>query len=463
MALPVDFAARMRALIGDEYAELEEALAADASVSIRMNPLKYASRLAEAPVPWCGLGYYLPGRLSFTFDPLFRNGTYYVQEAASMFLEQAILEHVRGSVVCLDLCAAPGGKSTHLLSILPEGSVVVCNEVIRPRCHVLAENILKWGYPNHVVTNNDPVEIGRLAHFFDVMVADVPCSGEGMFRKDAASTSEWSVANVGLCAARQRRILRDSWDALKPGGLLVYCTCTFNTEEDEENVRYIADELGATPLAVPVEESWGVRGALKYADPAYRFFPHLTRGEGFFLAALRKEGGKREEPRVGTSGKNGKRKGEERAAVPPSVFSHVRLGEACRPAWNGDRLFLLPPEVQAVYPLLQGRLRVLSAGIEAGGWKGRDWMPSQALALSTALDPSAFPTCEVDDETALRYFRKESLVLPPGTEKGYVLLLCRRRPLGFVKNLGSRANNLYPQEWRIRSHGLPDDFRRLEL
>ena len=449
MALPIDFITRTRALLGDEYAELEKALMADVPVSIRMNPKKSDKHPEATPVPWSHLGYYLPERLSFTFDPLFQNGTYYVQEASSMFLEQAIKAYVKDPVVCLDLCAAPGGKSTHLLSLLPEGSVLVSNEVIRSRSYILAENIQKWGYPNHVVTNNDPAELGELTHLFDVIVTDVPCSGEGMFRKDTDSTGEWSVANVELCASRQRRILHDTWNALKPGGLLVYSTCTYNTEEDEENI--------------PIDPTWGVCGALKYANPVYRFFPHRTRGEGFFLAALRKADGEREELRIKTRNKDKKQKGKKQPDIPASILSAVRASETYQPVWNDIRLSLLPSEVQAIYPLLQEKLHILSAGIELGEWKGKDWVPAQALALSTALNPTAFPVCEVDDEMAIRYFRKEALVLPADAEKGYVLLTYQQRPIGFVKNLGNRANNLYPQEWRIRSSYNPEEIRRLVL
>ena len=222
MALPIDFITRTRALLGNEFDSFEAALQADVPVSIRINEKKGAPiPAADTPdnrVAWCDTGYYLPERLSFTFDPLFHAGAYYVQEASSMFLEQVIRSHVKTPVRCLDLCAAPGGKSTHLAACLPEGSLLVSNEVIRSRSHILAENIAKWGNPNCVVTNNDPKEIGRLTHFFDVIVADVPCSGEGMFRKDTDSTGEWSIANVALCAGRGRRIIHDIWNALKPGG-----------------------------------------------------------------------------------------------------------------------------------------------------------------------------------------------------------------------------------------------------
>ncbi len=241
MALPIDFITRTRALLGEEFDRLEAALSADVPVSIRINPMKGTpAPKAGAPVAWCESGFYLPERLSFTFDPLFHAGAYYVQEASSMFLEQAIKAYVKEPVRCLDLCAAPGGKSTHLASLLPDGSLLVSNEVIRSRSYVLAENIAKWGHPDTIVINNDPEEIGEaLPHLFDVIVTDVPCSGEGMFRKDTDSTGEWSVDNVRLCASRGRRIIHDIWNALKPGGILIYSTCTYNTEEDEENIHYI--------------------------------------------------------------------------------------------------------------------------------------------------------------------------------------------------------------------------------
>ena len=420
MALPIDFITRTRALLGEEFDRLEAALSADVPVSIRINPMKGTSApKAGAPVAWCESGFYLPERLSFTFDPLFHAGAYYVQEASSMFLEQAIKAYVKEPVRCLDLCAAPGGKSTHLASLLPDGSLLVSNEVIRSRSYVLAENIAKWGHPDTIVINNDPEEIGEaLPHLFDVIVTDVPCSGEGMFRKDTDSTGEWSVDNVRLCASRGRRIIHDIWNALKPGGILIYSTCTYNTEEDEENIHYIIEELGAEALPIPTQEEWQITGALRFEHPVYRFFPHKTRGEGFFLAALRKAEGEIEEIRVKSKGK------KERGKAAPS-----------KP------------------------LRVLSAGICLGEAKGKDFIPSQELALSTALTPNAFPSVELEWEDAIKFLKKEALVLPSGTDKGYVLVRYQGLPLGFVKNLGNRANNLYPQEWRIRTGYIPEEIK----
>ena len=310
MALPIDFITRTRALLGEEFDRLEAALNADVPVSIRINSMKGTpAPKAGAPVAWCESGFYLPERLSFTFDPLFHAGAYYVQEASSMFLEQAIKAYVKEPVRCLDLCAAPGGKSTHLASLLPDGSLLVSNEVIRSRSYVLAENIAKWGRPDTIVINNDPEEIGEaLPHLFDVIVTDVPCSGEGMFRKDTDSTGEWSVDNVRLCASRGRRIIHDIWNALKPGGILIYSTCTYNTEEDEENIHYIIEELGAEALPIPTQEEWQITGALRFEHPVYRFFPHKTRGEGFFLAALRKAEGEIEEIVSSPKGKKSEEK-----------------------------------------------------------------------------------------------------------------------------------------------------------
>lgn len=463
MALPIDFITRTRALLGNEFDSFEAALQADVPVSIRINEKKGTpapcAGQPDSRVAWCGTGYYLPERLSFTFDPLFHAGAYYVQEASSMFLEQAIRRYVEKPVRCLDLCAAPGGKSTHLSSLLPEGSLLVSNEVIRSRSNILAENIAKWGNPNCIVTGNDPEEIGRLTHLFDVVVADVPCSGEGMFRKDTDSTGEWSIANVELCAGRGRRIIHDIWNALKPGGLLIYSTCTYNTEEDEENIHYIIEELGAEALPIPVEDEWQITGPLKYDHPAYRFFPHKTKGEGFFLAVLRKANAETEELRF--KSKNKKEKGKAVPTIPEMVKSYLSDAPSFSPEWTGNILRMHPEPVREVYPLLREHLRILSAGICIGEVKGKDFIPAEELALSTALRPDAFPVADLDWDDAIRYLKKEALLLPAGTEKGYVLIRYKGFPLGFVKHLGNRANNLYPQEWRIRTGYVPERVRTI--
>lgn len=462
MPFPIEFITRTRTLLGGEFDQLLAALEMDASTSIRVNPLKGNDLVPEGGefVPWCANGYYLSGRLPFTFDPLFHAGVYYVQEASSMFLEQAIQTYVTRPVRCLDLCAAPGGKTTHLASLLPEGSLLVCNEVIRSRSAILAENVTKWGYPNTVVLNNDPAEIGQtLSGIFEVIVADLPCSGEGMFRKDVGSAQEWSMDNVRLCASRQRRIIHDIWPALKPGGFLVYSTCTYNTEEDEENVHYLIEEFGAEPLAIPVQEDWRITGALRYDAPVYRFFPHKTRGEGFFLALLRKPEGRERSVRL-KSGR--KEKGKKALPIPKEAFDFLSRANDFSFAWDGNFLRAYLKSFMGEYGGLdRSPLRVLSSGICLGEMKGKDFIPSQDLALSVCLNPDAFLVVDLAWEDAIKYLRKESFALPEGTEKGYVLLRYQGFPLGFAKHLGNRMNNLYPAEWRIRSSYLPEERPRI--
>ncbi len=460
MALPIDFISRTKALLGENYPLFEAALQTAPPVSLRINQAKGTSiPQVGTPVAWCSSGYYLPERLTFTFDPLFHTGAYYVQEASSMFLEQAIRSQVNQPVRCLDLCAAPGGKSTLLASCLPQGSLLVSNEVIRSRSYVLAENIAKWGNPNCVVLNNDPETIGQtLPYFFDVIVADVPCSGEGMFRKDTDSTGEWSVEHVELCAARSRRIIHDVWEALKPGGLLIYSTCTYNLEEDEENIHYFVDELGAEPVTIPIDEAWQITGALRYDNPVYRFLPHRTRGEGFFLAALRKKGEPTSESH--SKAKRKKEKGKPAPAIPAQAKMLLNEPDSYHFAWQNSTLVALPvAHKEAFQQLTDNALKPLLMGIRIGEQKGKDLIPSEELALSNALRKEAFPTVELTWEEAISYLRKEAVCLPAETPRGNVLVCYAGYSLGFVKHLGNRSNNLYPAEWRIRSGYQPDEVR----
>ncbi|MDR2139447.1 MAG: rRNA cytosine-C5-methyltransferase [Tannerella sp.] len=452
MDFPQDFTERMCRL-REDYPQLEAALRVAAPVSIRLNPAKTAALpfRSHERVMWCSTGYYLSERPAFTFDPLFHAGVYYVQEAASMFLEQAVAQYVTAPAVCLDLCAAPGGKSTHLLSLLPRRSLLVSNEVIRSRVTVLAENVLKWGMPDVIVTHSDPAELGRLVHGFDVLVADLPCSGEGMFRKNPAVRREWSVASVMQCAARQRRILHDVWPALRPGGICIYSTCTFNCEENEDNIRYLVRSLPAEAVPVNVEAGWRITCSADDRCPSYRFFPHRTAGEGFFLAVLRKPDG----PCRPFPFKTGNRR---------SALRHTPgeewLSDADAYRFTAEASFVRAiPEIHAEWMLsVSERLRVVTAGVPTGEWKGKDFLPAPALALSTAFRRDAFPTVELAREEAIRYLQKEALRLAPDTPKGHVTVTFRKMPLGFVRHIGHRANNLYPHEWRIRSRHLPEEI-----
>lgn len=491
MKLPSEFEARILEWMGEEtYRALETALQTEAPVSIRANRDKRNEAVAGEPVPWASMGVYLPQRPTFTFDPLFHAGCYYVQEASSMFVEQVLRTYVEGPVVMLDLCAAPGGKSTHARSVLPEGSLLVANEVMRNRSQILAENLIKWGEAEVVVTNNDPGDFTGLTDLFDVILTDVPCSGEGMFRKDPVAVEEWSVDNVQICWQRQRRILADVWPALKPGGLLVYSTCTYNKEEDEENVAWIAGELGAEILEVPVSREWGITGNLAGQDfPVYRFLPHKTRGEGFFLAALRKNPVScpsvscplvrseesvilrddrellppfsRQNDREKT--KKRKQKGEKGipspvTSVPKEARDWIRQAEDFQFEMRGTKVVAFPKAYASEYALFQQTLKIIHAGITVGEVKGKDLIPDHSLAMSTALTEGIFPHVELSYEQAIAYLRKEAVTLDVSVSRGYVLLTYKDIPLGFAKNIGNRANNLYPQEWRIRSGYLPEEL-----
>lgn len=421
-----------------------EALDAPSPVSLRLHPHKAAlppegqlppalAQLApyvESPVPWCAHGRYLSRRPSFTLDPAFHAGAYYVQEASSMYLSR-LQAHLPAAgtpdatrpYTVLDLCAAPGGKTTLLADLLPPGGLLVANEVIRSRVGVLVENVVKWGCPRTVVLNKDPKDLGEaLPQFFDCIVADVPCSGEGMFRKDPAARSLWSPDLVQLCAARGQRLLAHIWPALRPGGLLVYSTCTFNHFEDEDQVAWIAEQLGADCLE------------------QRKFLPGQDRGEGFFMAILRKHpapGKDRFRPRKPEKIKAFK--GEPTAWL-QGDFVFQERGEGVR---------ALPADVVGAVARIEERCPAVFAGVGAAQAKGRGWQPHPYLAWSLALRPEAFPAWEVDKATALQFLGRQNLVAEAGLPQGPVLLRHAGLPLGFIHKLPNRANNLYPLNWRI--------------
>lgn len=457
MNLPLSFIQHTQSILGDQWEAFEKALDAPSPVSIRLNPVKARSKSFASdgitPVPWSESGFYLPVRPSFTFDPLFHAGVYYVQEASSMFVEQAFRQHVSGSVRVLDLCAAPGGKSTHIASLIDRDSLLVSNEVITSRANVLLDNVMKSGFDNVVVTNNDPLALGRLGATFDVVLVDAPCSGEGMFRKDADSVSEWSEENVQLCCERQQRIVSDVWPALNENGLLIYSTCTYNLRENEENVRWIMDNLGAEIVELQMDENWKISSSLSPESKVAvnRFLPHRTCGEGFFLAVLRKTS---EAEEFAGSKKKEKKQKAKPAPVPAGLERLVLHPERYAFREINGKWRAYPPQVSAFLEQSVG-LKILNAGILLGEQKGKDLIVSHALALSNDLNRAAFPVENVDRQTAVNYLRKEPVVLPDAPT-GYVLLAYEDSPIGFVKNIGNRVNNLLPNEWRIKSSYLPE-------
>lgn len=496
--LPQAFIDQMTELLGPSEAEaLCRAIDTTPPVtSIRINPAKPAACPDGEAVPWCAAGRYLTDRPQFTLDPLFHAGAYYVQEASSMFIEQAwrtILERQEGleplesleklapienlepleklapldspkapcpALRLLDLCAAPGGKSTLWRSLLPDGSLLVANEPIRQRAQVLAENLTKWGHPDVVVTSAYPDEFAPLGSFFDIIAADVPCSGEGMFRKDEGAREEWSPEAVIACAERQWGIISDVWPALRQGGWLVYSTCTFNAEEDEHMVARICRELGAEVVPIAHDPAWQiVEGKDAEGNTlGYHFYPHRTKGEGIYMCLLHKTS---EAPTGRSSKKEKKGKKGAKQSGKSSVGGSVRGGSTVAPwlACSADFKFFSPTEEhigavrQSLFdPIIAvtGTVRALTAGILLAEEKGKKLIPQHALAMSTALADDAFPRQELDLDSALAYLRREAITLPADCPRGYVVVTHKGRPLGFVNNLGSRANNLYPEQWRIR-------------
>lgn len=449
MQLPETFIDGTKEILAAEYPLLEEALKGKSPVSIRINKEKDAGCQTRERVAWCETGYYLADRPLFTADPLFHAGCYYVQEASSMFLEQVVKAIIDRPVVALDLCAAPGGKSTHLSALLPEGSLLLSNEIIRSRAYVLAENLSKWGNPSHLVSNDEPAAIGQLEEVYDLILADVPCSGEGMFRKDPASIAEWSPTNVAHCAERQRAIIQAVWPSLKPGGFLVYSTCTYNTAENEENLAWIVEELGAKPIEIAIPDEWKISGSKKGDYPVYRFFPHLTRGEGFFLAVVQKEGEERAtRHRPRKKDKGGKK--ERPLPVPEQVKTWLKDEKEFHFFIQGNEVLAIPQAHRATIEQLSEQLRLITPGLLLASIKGKDLIPAHHLAMSKAYKRESFPVYEADKTTALQFLSKEAIILPADYPRTYVAISYQDQLLGFVKNIGNRANNLYPQEWRIR-------------
>ena len=403
--LPAAFIEYTRQLMGEErFGRYLKSFEEEPPVSIRLNPKKIEAgqwQMDDAePVPWCRNAYYLKQRPNFTFDPLFHAGCYYVQEAASMFLDEVLKQVVVSpKLTALDMCAAPGGKSTLLRAALPDDCVLYSNEPIRNRANILLENVTKWGYANHYVTNVYPEAYRKSKHRFDVILCDVPCSGEGMFRKDEATIREWSPQQVEKCWQLQRDIVTDAWACLNDGGLLIYSTCTFNTKENEENIRWMLDLFkDAKVLDINTRPEWRITNSLLegFHEPVYRFIPGISRSEGLFVCVLRKGSG-------------------------PSVPT-----EQAENSHAGNKRF---PRREQSIPTL-GTIPLHVDG----------------------------PQVELTYQQAMAYLRHEALVLPEDTPRGLVNVAFQGFPLGPAKNIGSRANNLYPKEWKIKTTHIPNDY-----
>jgi 16S rRNA C967 or C1407 C5-methylase (RsmB/RsmF family)/NOL1/NOP2/fmu family ribosome biogenesis protein len=447
--LPVELLRSLSGIKGFNKETFEQAHALGKQVtSVRMNPLKSAVAVPIAfgshlpidnKIPWTDYGYYLSERPSFTFDPLFHAGSYYVQEASSMFLEEVMkqITDLSKPLKVLDLCAAPGGKSTHLLSLISTDSLLVSNEVIRSRAAILDDNIVKWGHNNVIVTNNDPEDFRQLKSYFDVIVVDAPCSGSGLFRKEPEFIGEWSPDIVTLCSRRQQRILADVLPALKKDGMLIYSTCSYSEAEDEKVVEWMLNALPIACCQLSVSKEWGIVSSAC----GCRFWPDKVKGEGFFIASFRKKDG---EERMATPGNNKKR-----------VLSHAE--SAVIKKWiNTDGLAFLthrqtlhavPEKLLNDILFLQSKLRVINSGIRLGEIIRGKLVPDHALAMNCIVSEQIIKT-ELDYDQAILYLKKKNLNVET-KNRGWSLVTYKDLPLGWMNILPNRVNNYYPKELRI--------------
>jgi 16S rRNA C967 or C1407 C5-methylase (RsmB/RsmF family)/NOL1/NOP2/fmu family ribosome biogenesis protein len=450
MQVPVSLIHSLEGIDGFDRHAFEQTHAdGEAITSIRINPAKPAALFGHAVnelkrVPWSRYGFYLPQRPSFTFDPLFHAGCYYVQEASSMFLEKAFekIPGKEGPLKVLDLSAAPGGKSTHLQSLLPEGSLLVSNEVIKSRASILRDNMIRWGSANVMVTNNDPAHFQALEGFFDLIVVDAPCSGSGLFRREPEAISEWSENAVQLCSQRQQRILADVWPALREGGILVYSTCSFSSEEDEEILDWMHHEWQVKGIALDVPEDSGIVTTLSKAGlPGYRFWPHKVKGEGFFLAMVEKQDGVQ-----GFAGKLRKKPDTVTKAEQKLLDPWIDM-QAMTTVRHQQTVYAWPASIAGEWAILLEKMRVVYSGVRLGELMRDKLVPDHALALSGLLRP-AVPATSLDLEQSILYLQRRDFT-PDTAGKGWQTVNFRGYPLGWINALPNRINNYYPRELRI--------------
>ena len=433
----------------DEQAFLDAHENGNKLTSIRTNPFKRTSFDFNlgTPVPWCDTGFYLNTRPKFTLDPLFHAGCYYVQEASSMFIAHIVaqLGLADDPIKALDLCAAPGGKSTLLDSYLNPKSFLVANEIIKARANILQDNLMRWGLFNTAVSNNDPAAFKRLPGFFDLVLVDAPCSGSGMFRKDEDSIDEWSEAAVKLCSERQKRILADMMPCLASYGTLIYSTCSYSEEENEAIVDWLMEEYGFESIQIPINESWGMeetRSSMKQGY-AYRFYPHRVEGEGFFVAVLKLKD-------VQPSFALKKLKVEKPVVSFEQVKQWLNAGHDLTTLVHNDEVHVFLKEHELYVKAIQQVLYLKNVGTTIGKWMGKELLPSHDLAMSIYLNAD-IPAVELDLNAAQDYLRKESLDMKSfdSVGKGWCLVKYKGISLGWVKALGNRVNNYYPKELRI--------------
>lgn len=426
-----------------ELSGLAETLLLEPETSVRFNPDKTeSSEYTDSPnVPWCNEGVYLDERPQFTFDPSLHQGRYYVQDASSMAIVAIIHQIAKTPVKYLDACAAPGGKTTAALSALPANSVVLANEYDFRRAEILAENVAKWGNPNVIISRGDTKKLKKLGSLFDIVAVDAPCSGEGMMRKDTHAIEQWSDKLVKHCASTQREILSNIWDTLRPGGYIIYSTCTFNRIENEENISWFLSQYDALPVKIDLLESIPeIQKGIDCNYPCYRFMPGRIKGEGLFIAVLRKKDG---------------RNLNEKKNIACNTFRDPRIDKWLTVNMEliriKDEIFALPDYNSNFMKSLLGKLDILYIGVHVADIKGNDIIPTHELALSLVINRNSFFEHEINIDEAIRFLQRDNIELGDKFPKGFILLTYNNYPLGFVKNIGSRVNNLLPKQWCIKN------------
>lgn len=439
--LPEDFISYCRSNF--DYADdLIKTLDTNSPTSVRINKQKLDPLNLEK-VKWCDSGYYLSERPTFTEDPLFHAGAYYVQEASSMLISQvAQLIDQDAPIKILDLCAAPGGKSTLLLDLFPN-ALVVANEIIPKRAKILAENVTKWGTRNCIVINSSPEQIAKSREQFDLILVDAPCSGEGMFRKDPNARNEWSVQNVENCVARQQDIIGTIQNNLKKGGILIYSTCTFNKHENEENVRHFIDTYDLDEIKITVGEG------VNELQHGYGMLPHKIKGEGFYCAFLKKNGeGDRGPGKIRPNKSIMNFKGK----LPFNIESS-----------NND-LFVYNETIHLFNHLyietlfnLQEHVRIIQFGHKIGKELKGKFIPEDTIHTLSEIS-QCYPSIDINQQDAIQFLKKEDIKIPNDLKDGWYFVSFRNIPIGLIKKIGNRCNNYFPKEWRIINPSIGTNF-----
>lgn len=442
-----EFLARIREQFPQEAELFIEAIEREPKPSIRINTKKAQGKDVDVAkdkaqdIPWNSDGMWLNQRPQYTMDPMFHAGVYYPQEASSQFLAHvidAIKSHLPENPVVLDLCAAPGGKTTLVAGKMDGRGVVVANEIVRQRAWVLRENVAKSGWGNCIVTNSDAKAFGKLGATFDLVLIDAPCSGEGMFRKDEVARSEWSVENARMCAERQREILDDIWPAVAEGGIVVYSTCTFNPDENEGNMEWLAENYDVENITIDIDQSWGV-GKIAIGDgEGYAFHPHKVDGEGFFICIMQKKsGGMRRTPKTKLK--------PQKTALPNGLMEN---GMWKGYVWEGN-IVALPQDRDMLMLAIADNVKPIWIGVPVGQKMKDDIVWSAELPMQQAFRGDGIARVQLEKEDALHYLRGE-WTYAGEMEKGWNIVIYKGVALGLVKSVGNRVNNYYPKEWRIR-------------